>query len=75
MLKRLKIKNLKKEVLPCTYNLAIEDLGQTLQITNGQEFFMLQIREGMEGHKVSEFLVTKKLGSIIHVKKKGKRKK
>lgn len=75
MLKRLKLKNLKKEVLPSTYNIAIEDIGHTYQITNGYEFFMLSVREGMEGHKLGEFMVTKKLGSVIHIKKKGKRKK
>ncbi len=75
MLKRLKTKNLKKPVIQPTHRLVVEDIGEILQLSNGNEFFMLHVREGMEGHRVSEFFITKKLGAGIHVKKKGKRKK
>lgn len=75
MLKRLKIKSTKIKLLVPHYRIMVEDIGEIYQISNGKEYFSLQVREGMEGYRIGDFLVTKKLGSIIHVKKKGKRKK
>lgn len=75
MLKRLKIKNPKYPLTPGSYRITVEDLGSRFYIRNGLEYFSLSIREGMEGYCLSDFMVTKKLGSVIHLKKKGKRKK
>jgi ribosomal protein S19 len=49
-------------------------LGKKLYIYNGKLFQKKLVNFGMVGHKIGEFVLTKKLGSIIH-KKEGKKKK
>lgn len=50
-------------------------VGQKLYVYNGKTFQRKTVNLGMVGHKVGEFILTKRLGSQIHVKKEKKKKK
>lgn len=54
----------------------LEIVGQRVAVHNGRYFSSFIVRRWMYGHRFGEFVLTKKLGSSIHVKKtkKGKRK-
>ena len=77
MLKKLKNKPRDGDlVMPGSFKIFYEDIGKTFMLRNGQKYYSLTVREGMEGHLFSEFFMTKLRGSQIHVKKvkKGKKK-
>jgi len=53
-------------------------LGKRVAVYNGRQFSSFIVKRFMFGHKFGEFIVTKRLGRIIHTpkkKKKGKAKK
>jgi len=43
-------------------------------VYNGQKFVTFMVVEGMLGHVLGEYVLTKKLGGIIHKQKKKKSK-
>jgi len=49
-------------------------VGKKIYVYNGKEFQRKTVHAGMVGHKLGEFLWTKKFGPRIHVKE-GKKKK
>lgn len=49
--------------------------GILIQIYNGQKFIPLKIDSKLTGHKFGEFAVTKKIGPLIHILGKKKKKK
>lgn len=50
--------------------LNINFLNKRFIVYNGHRFVSLLIKDFMLGHKVGEFIVTKRLGKKIHFKKK-----
>ncbi len=49
--------------------------GSLVEIYNGQKFVPLRIDSKLNGHKLGEFSITKKLGPLIHMLGKKKKKK
>lgn len=49
--------------------------GLLLQVHNGQKFISLKIDSKLSGHKFGEFSLTKKVGPLIHILGKKKKKK
>jgi ribosomal protein S19 len=50
-------------------------IGLNFLVYNGKNFSFLSLKEQMVKHKLGEFVITKALGSDIHIDKKKKRKK
>lgn len=50
-------------------------IGRTISVYNGKYHRRIQITRLMVGHNIGEFVVTKKLGSLIHHTKKNIKKK
>jgi len=46
-----------------------EFLNKRVLVYNGNKFVSLLVKESMLGHRFGEFILTKSLGSKIHVKK------
>jgi ribosomal protein S19 len=46
-----------------------EFLNKRVLVYNGNKFISLLVKESMLGHRFGEFILTKSLGSKIHVKK------
>jgi len=52
-------------------NVITENLiGQLVKVYNGQKFVTFMVVEGMLGHVLGEYVLTKKLGGKIQKKKK-----
>ncbi len=51
------------------------DIGLIISVYNGNNFVNVKILELMVGYKVGTFVLTKKLGSFIHISKKKKKNK
>jgi small subunit ribosomal protein S19 len=49
--------------------------GSVVEIYNGYKFIPLKIETKLIGHKLGEFSITKKLGPLIHILGKKKKKK
>ncbi len=49
--------------------------GSLLEIYNGQKFVPKRVEKKINGHKLGEFSLTKKVGPLIHILGKKKRKK
>jgi small subunit ribosomal protein S19 len=49
--------------------------GSLVEIYNGQKFVPLRIESKLIGHKMGEFSLTKKIGPLIHILGKKKKKK
>jgi small subunit ribosomal protein S19 len=49
--------------------------GALIEIYNGQKFIPLRIDSKINGHKLGEFSLTKKIGPLIHILGKKKKKK
>jgi small subunit ribosomal protein S19 len=49
--------------------------GSLVEIYNGQKFVPLRIDSKLTGHKLGEFSLTKKIGPLIHILGKKKKKK
>jgi len=47
-------------------------IGKRLAFYNGQKYLTILIREEMCGRRLCEFFLTKRIGSNIHKKKRGK---
>lgn len=45
-------------------------VGLNFLVYNGKSYFFIVIKESMIGFRIGEFLITKMLGSEIHVEKK-----
>jgi ribosomal protein S19 len=58
-------------------NIVIESymIGLNFIVYNGKTFFFINIKQNMVGFKIGEFLLTKILGSDIHIDKKKRRNK
>lgn len=50
-------------------------VGEKVYVYNGRLFQRKTITASMVGHKLGEFIWTKKLGAVIHQKEKKKKKK
>jgi len=50
--------------------ITLDFLNKRVLVYNGLRFVSIAIKEAMLGHKFGEFVLTKKLGGVIHVKKK-----
>jgi len=48
--------------------------GSLVEIYNGQKFIPLRIDTKLNGHKLGEFSLTKKVGPLIHILGKKKKK-
>jgi len=49
--------------------ITMEFLNKRVLVYNGNKFVSLLVKESMLGHRFGEFILTKSLGSKIHVKK------
>jgi len=49
--------------------ITLEFLNKRVLVYNGNKFISLLVKESMLGHRFGEFVLTKSLGSKIHVKK------
>jgi ribosomal protein S19 len=49
------------------------DIGKTYTVTNGKSTVSLVVTEAMLGFRFGQFVLTKRLGSTIHIKKKARR--
>jgi ribosomal protein S19 len=49
------------------------DIGKTYTVVNGKSVINLVISEAMLGFRFGQFVLTKRLGSAIHIKKKARR--
>jgi ribosomal protein S19 len=45
------------------------DIGKVFSVSNGKTFISFPVSELMVGFRFGQFVLTKKLGSAIHVKK------
>jgi ribosomal protein S19 len=57
-----------------SYFIKTSDVGKTVSLVNGKTAFSLFVTEMMLGYRFGQFLLTKKLGSSIHIKKKQRKK-
>lgn len=48
-------------------------IGKKVKIYCGNKFINLEITRGMVGYKFGQFIMTKRMGSFIHKKKKKKK--
>lgn len=62
------------KIYKSNYKITLQDVGQVIKCYNGKIWVSLTLIENMVGHFIGEFLVTKRLGSIIHRIKKKKKK-
>jgi ribosomal protein S19 len=62
------------KVYKSNYKVTLKDVGQVVKAYNGKLWVPLTLIEHMVGHFIGEFLVTKRLGSVIHRIKKKKKK-
>jgi hypothetical protein len=49
------------------------DIGKTYTVINGKSTVNLVVTEAMLGFRFGQFVLTKRLGSAIHIKKKARR--
>jgi ribosomal protein S19 len=49
-------------------------LGKEVEVYSGKKFMAIEVLKKMIGHKFGEYVVTTRMGSFIHKKKKRKNK-
>lgn len=62
----------KKKLRSCVIKRS--DIGKRFMVYNGKEMHEVRVQEGMEGTAFGFYVLTKRMGPKIHVKKKNKKK-
>jgi len=69
------IKHLRTAIFYKKANYIIPQLiGKRINIYNGKKPFSIIVRKNMVGSRLGEFIVTKRLGRLIHTKQKKRKK-